>query len=75
MQDMEIHVHLVLGGVLVSILGVVIFLIPALDNPFRGEVSVGPVPILLVYETLMKTETLATPRSTPLAPQKTSAIP
>ena len=42
MQDMEIHVHLILGGVLASILGAVIFLIAALDNPFRGIVSVGP---------------------------------
>ena len=31
-----------------------IFLIAALDNPFRGQVSVGPDFIALVYETLMK---------------------
>jgi len=54
MQDMEIHVHLVLGGVLASILGLVIFLIAALDNPFRGIVSIGPDSIALVYETLMQ---------------------
>jgi hypothetical protein len=54
MQDMEIHVHLILGGILASILGVVIFLIAALDNPFRGSVSVGPDSIALVYETIMK---------------------
>jgi Protein of unknown function (DUF4239) len=53
MQDMEIHVHLILGGVLASIFGVVIFLIAALDNPFRGEVSVGPDSIALVYQTMM----------------------
>lgn len=53
-QDMEIHVHLILGGVLASILGLVIFLIAALDNPFRGIVSVGPDAIALVYETLMQ---------------------
>jgi hypothetical protein len=53
-QDMEIHVHLILGGALASILGPVIFLIAALDNPFRGQVSVGPDSIALVYETLMK---------------------
>jgi hypothetical protein len=56
MQDMEIHVHLILGGILASILGAVIFLIAALDNPFRGIVSVGPDPIALVYETLMQGE-------------------
>jgi len=54
MQDMEIHVHLILGAVLASILGAVIFLIAALDNPFRGIESVGPDPIALVYETLMR---------------------
>jgi len=54
LQDMEIHVHLVLGGVLAAILGTVIFLLAALDNPFRGEVSVGPDAIQLVYDTVLK---------------------
>jgi hypothetical protein len=54
LQDMEIHVHLILGGVLASILVLVIFLIAALDNPFRGEVNIGPDSIALVYETFMK---------------------
>jgi len=54
MQDMEIHVHLILGAVLASILGAVIFLIAELDHPFRGEVSIGPESIARVYETLMK---------------------
>jgi Protein of unknown function (DUF4239) len=53
MQDMEIHVHLILGGVLASILGAVIFLIAELDHPFRGEVSIGPESIERVYETVM----------------------
>jgi len=52
-QDMEIHVHLILGAVLASILGAVIFLIAELDNPFRGEVSIGPESIARVYETVM----------------------
>ena len=54
MQDMEIHVHLILGAVLASILGAVIFLIAELDHPFRGEVSIGPESIVRVYETVMK---------------------
>jgi len=54
MQDMEIHVHLVLGAVLAAILGAVIFLIAELDHPFRGEVSIGPESIARVYETVMK---------------------
>jgi hypothetical protein len=40
MQDMEIHVHLIVGAV-AAILGAVIFLIAELDHPFRGEVSIG----------------------------------
>ena len=31
-----------------------IFLIAAMDNPFRGEVSVGPDPFESVYQSLMK---------------------
>jgi hypothetical protein len=53
---MEIHVHLILGGVLALFLGIVIFLIAALDNPFRGEVSVGPDAFQLVYDSLMKAD-------------------
>jgi hypothetical protein len=56
MQDMEIHVHLILGAVLASLLGAVIFLIAELDQPFRGEVSIGPESIAGVYETVMQPE-------------------
>jgi hypothetical protein len=54
MQDMEIHVHLLLGAVLASILGAVIFLVAELDNPFRGVVSIGPDSIARVYDTVMR---------------------
>jgi Protein of unknown function (DUF4239) len=54
MQDMEIHVHMILGAALASILGAAIFLIAELDNPFRGEVSIGPDSIVRVYEAVMK---------------------
>ena len=54
MQDMEIHVHLILGAILASILATVIFLIAELDNPFRGDVSIGPDSIARVYEGVMK---------------------
>lgn len=50
MLDMEIHVHLILGAALSMFLGLVIFLIAAMDNPFRGEVSVTPAPFRQVYE-------------------------
>lgn len=54
MLDMEIHVHLILGGAFAVFLGLSIFLIAALDNPFRGEVSVQPEAMRQVYETLMQ---------------------
>ena len=65
LQDMEIHVHLILGGILASILALVIFLIAALDNPFRGEVSIGPDSIAIVYRTFMKPGAAATPQPAP----------
>ena len=61
MQDMEVHVHLILGAALASILGLVIFLIAELDNPFRGQVSIGPEAIARVYEDVMKPRQTARP--------------
>ena len=37
-----------------SILGLMIFLLGALDCPFRGELSIGPEAFEAVYEQLMK---------------------
>lgn len=54
MLDMEVHVHLILGGALSLFLGLVIFLIAAMDNPLRGEVSVKPEALENVYATLMQ---------------------
>jgi hypothetical protein len=54
--DMELHVHFILGGTLALFLGMVIFLIAVLDNPFRGDVSVGPDAFQEIYDTLMAPE-------------------
>ena len=59
--DMEIHLHLFLGGALAAFLGIVIFLIAELDNPFRGDLSVGPDSIVQVYESLMIPEASPSP--------------
>ena len=56
MYKMDIHVQLLLGGMLSLFLGVVIFLIAALDNPFRGAISVGPDSFELIYQN-MKSDT------------------
>jgi hypothetical protein len=36
-----------------SLLGLLIYLIAVLDNPYRGKVSVTPEPLELVYQQVM----------------------
>jgi hypothetical protein len=47
------HIHVMLTGLLSGFMGLVIFLIAAMDHPFRGDVSVGPEAIEEVYQTMM----------------------
>lgn len=47
------HIHIMLTGLLSGFMGLVIFLIAAMDHPFRGDVSVGPEAIEDVYKTMM----------------------
>lgn len=42
--DMRLITELILGGFLAFFLGTMIFLIAAMDNPFRGQVSISPEP-------------------------------
>ena len=37
-----------------GLLGLMILLLAAMDNPFRGRISVGPEAFEMVYEQLMK---------------------
>ena len=55
----ELHVHFILGGALALFLGIVVFLIAVLDNPYRGDVSVRPEPFQEISDTVM------TPEGTP----------
>ena len=48
------RVHLILTVMMASLMGLLVFLIAAMDNPFRGEVSIGPDAFQLVYDSLMK---------------------
>lgn len=54
MLNMQFFTHMVLGGIVAFSLGVVIFLIVAMDRPMRGEVSVPPTSYELVFDVLMK---------------------
>ena len=67
LQDMEIHLHLVLGGILSAALAAVIFLIAELDHPFRGVVAVGPDSIATVYRTIMKPSVMDQLAANPIA--------
>ncbi len=53
MINTERHVHVVLTGMLSAFMGLVIFLIAAMDYPFRGEVSVDAAPFEQVYTVVM----------------------
>lgn len=52
--DMRLMSHLFLGGMLSSFLGMMIFLIASLDNPFRGEVSISAEPFAQIHTRLME---------------------
>lgn len=47
--DMRLFAHFLLGGTLAFFLGAMILLIAAMDNPYRGEVSVSPKPFEDLY--------------------------
>lgn len=51
---MRFDLHLILGGILSFFIGMLIFLVVAMDHPFRGEISIGPDRIRVVYDALMK---------------------
>jgi len=54
MFDMERHVHLLITGLVAAFLGLTIFLIVAMDYPYRGEVSIDAQPFEQVYSAVMK---------------------
>ncbi len=51
--DMELHVHLILGGMLAFFIGLVVFIIAAMDHPLRGKVSISSDGLQSVYDSLM----------------------
>jgi hypothetical protein len=54
MFDMKILNHLYLGGFLAAFMGLMIFLIASLDNPFRGELSISSGPFEDILRNLME---------------------
>src|SRR5262245_9179055 len=54
--DMKLIAHFFLSGVVSFYLATLIGLVAAMDNPFRGEVSVEPEPYQMVLDTVMTPE-------------------
>lgn len=50
----NLKMHVWMTGLISALLGLMIFLLAAMDHPFRGSISVSPEPIELVYDQLMK---------------------
>jgi hypothetical protein len=50
---LDAHVHRVQVGLLAGFIGLVIFMIFALDRPYRGDLGLGPRPYEVLYEQLM----------------------
>jgi len=61
--DMRLITQLFLGGMLAFFMGTMIFLIAAMDNPYKGEVSVKPDAFREAYEIMVADERAATPPS------------
>jgi hypothetical protein len=53
--------HGVLNALMAALLGLLVFLIAAMDNPFRGEYSVSPEAFELMRDQLMKSQSIRTP--------------
>lgn len=51
--DMRFLAHLILGGLVAFFLGVMIFLIAAMDHPLRGAVAIDASAYERIYDTLM----------------------
>ena len=54
MLHMDFVPQMLLGGITAVFLGVMVFLIYAMDHPLQGAVSIGPDPYQSVYDLVMK---------------------
>ena len=52
-QVEDARLHALLVTMLATFLGVVVFMILALDRPFRGDLGIGPEPYRLIQDQLM----------------------
>jgi hypothetical protein len=52
MQSLKMHIWMTL--LFSGLLGLMVFMVAALDNPYRGKISVSPAPIERVYSLMIK---------------------
>jgi TRAP transporter TAXI family solute receptor len=64
MLHMDLMPQVLLGGITAIFLGIMIFLIYAMDHPLQGAVSVGPDAFQSVYDMEMKWEDIRTKATT-----------
>ena len=50
----SLSMHFWMTALMSGLLGLMIFLVGTLDNPFRGRVSVGPDLLEMVYDQVMR---------------------
>jgi hypothetical protein len=51
----DARLHVILVTLLATFMGLIVFMILALDRPFRGDLGIGSQPYQLIYDQLMKT--------------------
>jgi len=49
----DVRLHYTLVGLLAAFIGLVMFMVLALDRPFRGDLGLSPEPYQLIYDQLM----------------------
>lgn len=55
----SINMHIWMTVFLSGLLGLMVFMVAALDNPYRGKISVGPEPLERVYSRMVKPGVMA----------------
>jgi hypothetical protein len=61
--------HFWMTALISTLLGLMIFLLAAMDHPYFGSISVSSQPYQLIYDNLMKPGNSAPGSSAPSAPQ------
>jgi hypothetical protein len=50
----SLKMHIWMTGLMAALLGLMVYMVAVLDNPYRGEVSVSPAPFERVYQQMVK---------------------